>query len=88
MSVSHQPATGDGDSGDRPDFPLSDTPLLDLLDALVNGLGKVAAAEALGVTLDHLRSRREALAAARRELAKARRMRWLRRGLTVGLWRR
>ena len=21
MSVSHQPATGDGDSGDRPDFP-------------------------------------------------------------------
>ena len=26
MSVSHQPATGDGDSGDRPDFPLSDPP--------------------------------------------------------------
>ena len=41
MSVSQQPATGDGDSGDRPDFPLSDAPLLDLLDALVNGLGKV-----------------------------------------------
>ena len=39
MSV-HQPATGDGDSGDRPDFPLSDTPLLDLLDALVNGPGQ------------------------------------------------
>ena len=26
MSVSQQPATGDGDSVDRPDFPLSDTP--------------------------------------------------------------
>ena len=49
MSVSQQPATGDGDSGDRPDFPLSDAPLLDLLDALVNDLGRVAAAEALGV---------------------------------------
>ena len=49
MSVRQQPATGDGDSGDRPDFPLSDAPLLDLLDALVNDRGRVAAAEALGV---------------------------------------
>ena len=37
------------DSGDGRDVPLSDSPLLDLLDALVNDLGKVAAAEALGV---------------------------------------
>ena len=49
MSVRQQPATGDGDSGDRPDFPLSDAPLLDLLDALVKDRGRVAAAEALGV---------------------------------------
>ena len=49
MSVRQQPATGDGAPGDRPDFPLSDTPLLDLLDALVNDRGRVAAAEALGV---------------------------------------
>ena len=49
MSVRQQPARGDGDSGDRPDFPLSDAPLLDLLDALVNDRGRVAAAEALGV---------------------------------------
>ena len=35
---------------------------------------------------DHLRWRRAALAAARQELGKARRMRWLRRGLTVGIW--
>jgi len=37
------------DSGDGRDIPLSDSPLLDLLDTLVNDLGKVAAAEALGV---------------------------------------
>ena len=49
MSVSRQPATGDGAPGDRPDFPLSDVPLLDLLDALVKDRGRVAAAEALGV---------------------------------------
>ena len=49
MSVSQQPATGDGDSGDERDFPLSDAPLLDLLDALVKDRGRVAAAEALGV---------------------------------------
>ena len=49
MSVGQQPATGDGDSGDERDFPLSDAPLLDLLDALVNDRGRVAAAEALGV---------------------------------------
>ena len=40
MSVSQQPATGDGAPGDRPDFPLSDAPLLDLLDAVVNDLGR------------------------------------------------
>ena len=49
MSVRQQPATGDGAPGDRPDFPLSDAPLLDLLDALVNDRGRVAAAETLGV---------------------------------------
>ena len=49
MSVSQQPATGDGAPGDERDFPLSDAPLLDLLDALVNDRGRVAAAEALGV---------------------------------------
>ena len=48
MSVSQQPATGDGAPGDEPDFPLSDTPLLDLLDALVNDPW-VAASKALGV---------------------------------------
>ena len=36
-------------SGDGRYIPLSDSPLLDLLDALVNDMGKVAAAEALGV---------------------------------------
>ena len=36
-------------SGDGRNIPLSDAPLLDLLDALVNDRGKVAAAEALGV---------------------------------------
>ena len=49
MSVSQQPATGDGDSGGERDFPLSDAPLLDLLDALVGQRGKVAASQALGV---------------------------------------
>ena len=49
MSVRQQPATGDGDSGGERDFPLSDAPLLDLLDALVKDRGRVAAAEALGV---------------------------------------
>ena len=49
MSVRQQPARGDGDSGDERDFPLSDAPLLDLLDALVNDRGRVATAEALGV---------------------------------------
>ena len=37
---------------------------------------------------DHLRWRREALAAAQRELLTAQRTRWLRRTLTLGLWRR
>ena len=40
---------GDGMSIPISDNPLSDAPLLDLLDALVNDRGKVAAAEALGV---------------------------------------
>ena len=35
---------------------------------------------------DHLRWRHEALAAARRKLAKAKRVRWLRRAVTLGLW--
>ena len=35
---------------------------------------------------DHLRWRREALAAARRELSKAKGLRWLRRTLTLGVW--
>ena len=35
---------------------------------------------------DHLRWRHEALAAARRKLATAERLRWLRRALTLGLW--
>ena len=39
MSVSQQPATGGGDSGDERDFPLSDAPLLDLLDAMVKAPG-------------------------------------------------
>ena len=38
-----------GISGDGMTIPLSDDSLLDLLDALVNDKGKVAAAEALGV---------------------------------------
>jgi len=36
-------------SGDGRGIPLSDTPLLDLLEALVNDRGRVAAAETLGV---------------------------------------
>ena len=36
-------------SGDGRDIPLSDSPLLGLLDDLVNDIGKVAAEEALGV---------------------------------------
>ena len=40
---------GDGMSIPLSDAPLSDEPLLDLLDALVNDRGKVAAADALGV---------------------------------------
>ena len=51
MSVSQQPATGGGDSGDRPDFPLSDTPyrtppighpLLDLPDRVARGTNGIA----------------------------------------------
>ena len=40
---------GSRDSGDDLNVPLSDDPLLELLDALVEQRGKVAAAEALGV---------------------------------------
>ncbi len=47
-----EPATdGSRGSGDDVNIPLSDDPLLDLLDALVNDRGKVAAAEALGENL-------------------------------------
>ena len=49
MSAGERTAEGDGDPGGGPDSPLSDQPLLDLLDALVNGRGRVATAEALGV---------------------------------------
>ena len=37
---------------------------------------------------EHVRWRQDALAEARTELRRARRIRWLRRALTVGLWRR
>ena len=50
MADAKQPWQQEEDgSGDGRDIPLSDTPLLDLLDTMVNDLGKVAAAEALGV---------------------------------------
>ena len=49
MSVSQQPTAGNGNSDEGQDAPLSDQPLLDLLDALVNDRGRVATAEALGV---------------------------------------
>ena len=42
------PETGNN-SGDGGNSPLSDAALLDLLDALVDDRGRVAAAEALGV---------------------------------------
>ncbi len=49
-----EPATdGSRGSGDDVNIPLSDDPLLDLLDALVNDRGKVAATEALGGELTH-----------------------------------
>ncbi len=48
-SVDGSKGAGDGMSIPLSDAPLSDDPLLDLLDALVNDRGKVAAAEALGV---------------------------------------
>ena len=54
------------------DFHLTLPPETELLDALRRE--------------DHLRWRREALAAAHREMARARRLRWLRRALTLGLW--
>ena len=38
--------------------------------------------------MDHVRWRQEALTEARRELAKAQRVRLLRRLVTLGLWRR
>ena len=40
---------GGSSPGNGPNIPLSDGPLLDLLDALVEQRGKVAAAKALGV---------------------------------------
>ena len=48
-SVDGSKRAGDGKSIPLSDAPLTDDPLLDLLDALVNDRGKVAAAEALGV---------------------------------------
>ncbi len=36
---------------------------------------------------DHVRWRRDALAEAQRELRRAKRARWLRRAMTLGLWR-
>ena len=48
-SVDGSKGASDGKSIPLSDAPLSDEPLLDLLDALVNDRGKVAAADALGV---------------------------------------
>ncbi len=48
-SVDGSKGASDGMSIPLSDAPLSDDPLLDLLDALVKDRGKVAAAEALGV---------------------------------------
>ena len=48
-SVDGSKGASDGKSIPLSDAPLSDEPLLDLLDALVNDKGKVAAADALGV---------------------------------------
>ena len=49
MSTNGRLDQGDGGPGDGRDSPLSDQPLLDLLDALVDDRGRVGAAEALGV---------------------------------------
>ena len=50
MSDANQSRQGEpGNPGDGENIPLSDAPLLDLLDALVEQRGKVAAADALGV---------------------------------------
>ena len=49
MNATQQPVDGDGHPTGGTDSPLSDQPLLDLLDVLVDDLGRVAAAEALGV---------------------------------------
>ena len=50
MTNDDEPVTnGSRGSGDDVNIPLSDAPLLDLLDTLVEQRGKVAAAEALGV---------------------------------------
>ena len=48
-SVDGSKGASDGKSIPLSDAPLTDEPLLDLLDALVNDRGKVAAAEVLGV---------------------------------------
>ena len=49
MNATQQPVDGDGHPTGGTDSPLSDQPLLDLLDVLVDDRGRVAAAEAMGV---------------------------------------
>ena len=49
MSADDRTGEGDSNPSGEPDSPLSDQPLLDLLDALVDDRGRVAAAKALGV---------------------------------------
>ena len=49
MNATQQPVDGDGHPTGGTDSPLSDQPLLDLLDVLVDDRGRVAAAKALGV---------------------------------------
>ena len=57
---------GAKDAGDGVNIPLSDDPLLDLLDALVNDRGRVAAAEALGVNYRTMAACHEARHVSRR----------------------
>lgn len=59
-------ANGSERSGDGTNVPLSDGPLLDLLDTLVNDRGRVGAAEALGVNRRALAARRDFRSVSRR----------------------